>query len=123
MKKGLLIAYILVGVLFLFGILGTVFLLKPSDLNTVQISRDGEIIYTIVDLKGTADQFIRFDYGDSYNIIEIKDGRIRVSEAGCKDNTCVKMGWLTSSAPVVCLPNHLVLTFAEDYSGIDAVAR
>lgn len=122
MKKGLLTAYICAAALLLFGIIGTVFLLKPKELNSVQILRDGEVLYTITDLKGAANDFIRIDYGESYNIIEIKDGQIKVSEAGCKDNTCVKMGWLTSSAPVVCLPNHLVLQFADVSGDVDAVA-
>lgn len=121
MKKNLLIVYICAGALLLFGFLGTLLLFKPNDMNTVQILRDGEILYTVA-LNGSENRLIRIDYGESYNIVEIKDGRIRVKEAGCRDNTCVKMGWLTSSAPVVCLPNHLVLRFSEDSEGIDAVA-
>ena len=121
MKKGLLISYICAGALFLFGIIGSVFLLKSSDVNIVQVLRDDEILYTI-DLSCSEDRSIRIDYGESYNLIEIKDGQIRVQEAGCKDNTCVKMGWLNSSAAIVCLPNHLVIKFSDVNGEIDAVA-
>lgn len=121
MKKSLLIVYICAGALLLFGIIGTIFLFKPSSNNTVQIVRDGETLYTI-DLNTADDRFIRIDYGESYNIIEIKNGRIRVSEAGCKDNTCVKTGWLSSAAPIVCLPNHLAVKFSAGDKTIDAVA-
>lgn len=121
MNKKLFIAYIAAALLFILGIAGTFLLLRSSDLNVVQIKRDDEILYTI-DLTDAQDRIICIDYNDSYNLIEIKDGRIRVKEAGCKDNTCVKMGWLSSSAPVVCLPNHLVIRFSSSGDDIDAVA-
>ena len=63
-------------------------------------------------------------YGDSSNTIEIKDGKIRVCEAEWPDKVCVKTGWLSSSAvPIVCLPNHLVIEFASEYSDVDAMAE
>ncbi|MCI8603185.1 MAG: NusG domain II-containing protein [Ruminiclostridium sp.] len=113
-------AYILAGVLSLSGALGTLLLLMPNKMNVVQVLRDDQILYTVY-INAEDERFIRIDYGDSYNLLEIKDGKIRVSEAGCPDNTCVKMSWLSSSAPIVCLPNHLVIKFASDYDGIDAV--
>lgn len=115
-----MLAYILAGVLFLSGALGTLLLLMPNKMNVVQVLRDDQILYTVY-INAEDERFIRIDYGDSYNLLEIKDGKIRVSEAGCPDNTCVKMSWLSSSAPIVCLPNHLVIKFASDYDGIDAV--
>lgn len=115
-----MLAYILAGVLFLSGALGTLLLLMPNKMNIVQVLRDDQILYTVY-INAEDKRFIRIDYGDSYNLLEIKDGKIRVSEAGCPDNTCVKMSWLSSSAPIVCLPNHLVIKFASDYDGIDAV--
>lgn len=121
MKKKLLAAYIAAALLFIFGVIGTLLLLRSPALNVVEITRDDEVLYTF-DLTAAQDQVIRVDYNDSYNLIEIKDGQIRVREAGCKDNTCVKMGWLSSSAPVVCLPNHLVIRFSSQQDGIDAVA-
>ncbi|MDE6103825.1 MAG: NusG domain II-containing protein, partial [Oscillospiraceae bacterium] len=40
--------------------------------------------------------------------------KISVINAECPDQTCVKMGELKSSAaPIVCLPNKLVVKFAE----------
>lgn len=121
MKKRLVTAYILAGALFLSGALGTFLLLKPKKMNVVQVLRDDQILYTVY-INEEDERFLRIEYGDSYNLLEIKDGKIRVSEAGCPDNTCVKMGWLSSSAPIVCLPNHLVIKFVSDYDGIDAAA-
>lgn len=121
MKPKLFVCYAAAVLLLIIGIAGTAVVFGKSDLNTVQVVRDGTVLYTF-DLSAEQDRTIRLDYGGSYNIIEIKDGKIRVKEAGCKDNTCVKMGWLSSSAPVVCLPNHLVIEFSCGRDGIDAVA-
>lgn len=121
MKPKLFVCYAAAVLLLIIGIAGTAVVFGKSDLNTVQVVRDGTVLYTF-DLSAEQDRTIRLDYGGSYNIIEIKDGKIRVKEAGCKDNTCVKMGWLSSSAPVVCLPNHLVIEFTRGRDGIGAVA-
>ncbi len=119
-KKGLASAYILAGALFIAGALGTLLLLKPKKTDIVQVLRDDQVLYTVY-ISGEDDRFLKVEYGDSYNLLEIKDGKIRVSEAGCPDNTCVKMGWLSSSAPIVCLPNHLVIKYVSDYNGRDEV--
>ena len=43
-------------------------------------------------------------------------------EAECPDQTCVHMGWLDSGAmPIVCLPNHLSIEYAEAGDDVDAV--
>ena len=86
------------------------------------VVRDGEVLYSF-DLTKTEDTTFDIYYKDSKNTIEIKDGKIRISAAECPDKTCVKSGWLSSSAmPVVCLPNHLVIEFANNNSEVDAVA-
>jgi hypothetical protein len=92
--------------------------------NTVNIKRDGEILYSF-DLSSAKDKTFKIPYGNSSNTIEIKDGRIRVHSAECPDKTCVNTGWLSSaSMPIVCLPNHLVIEFSDsDPTEVDAVAR
>ena len=47
---------------------------------------------------------------------EIKAHQIRMLEAECPDNTCVHMGWLDSTVPIVCLPNRLVIQFVENHN-------
>ncbi len=57
------------------------------------------------------------DYTISYtgksgitNLVEISPGKIRVREADCPDQVCVRQGWIeTGVAPIVCLPNSLVI--------------
>jgi hypothetical protein len=88
----------------------------------VQILSDGKEVYT-ADLKLMEDTVFDLTYQGHVNTVEIKDHKIRVRDADCPDQTCVKMGWLSSSSmPIVCLPHKMVIEFT-DGSDIDAVTR
>ena len=45
-------------------------------------------------------------YGNT--VIEIKDSKVRVKEAHCPNQLCVKEGWI-SKGVIVCLPNKIVV--------------
>ncbi|MCM1270494.1 MAG: NusG domain II-containing protein [Ruminococcus flavefaciens] len=108
--------------IFLAGLIGSLWLIFRPHGQTVQIIQDGTVLYTI-DLEKSEDQTIEVEYQGSRNIIQIQDHQICVIDAECPDHTCVKMGELKSSAaPIVCLPNKLVVKFAET-DGIDAEVK
>lgn len=113
MNKRLLLLLILVG-----GILaGSLVLLLSGMLHTpeqriVEVVQGGSVLYTF-DLNTAENQSVRIDTEDSYNIVTIENGEIFMSEAGCPDHTCVRMGILRAeNLPIVCLPNQLVIRFA-----------
>ena len=109
--------------LFALGLIGSAVVLLMPKKSTVVIRRDSEVLYTF-DLSTTPDQTLVIPYGDSSNTVEIRDGAVRVKEAECPDKTCVNMGWLRSSAmPIVCLPNHLIIEFADADGGVDAISE
>ena len=113
---------IIIGVIFALGIVGSILVLTSPRKNTVRIRSKGEVLY-ILDLSAAEDQTIEIPYGEHRNLVEIRDHRIRVLDADCPDQTCVRMGWLDSAAmPIVCLPHHLVIEFT-DSGGVDAVTR
>ena len=64
----------------------------------------------------------RIEFPDgSYNVLTIKDGFAKVSEASCPDQICVHHNRIKySEETIVCLPNKLVVTVqgGED-NGID----
>ncbi len=111
--------YFIAALIFLSGIIGSVILLQKPKTEIVEIIQDEKILYTI-DLSKCEDKTIKLEYGGSYNIIEIKDGKIHIKEAGCKDKVCVNHGRLNSTAPIVCLPNHLVIRYSAA-KDVDAV--
>lgn len=104
---------ITVCIIFILGIIGSVFMILKPHGPTVQIIQDGKVLYTI-NLENSDDRSIVTEYHGSKNIIHIQNHQISVTEAECPDKTCVKMGELKSeAAPIVCLPNKLVIKFAE----------
>ena len=62
------------------------------------------------------------DHGDK-NVIEIDGERIRIKEADCDDQICVRRGWATNQGEtIVCLPHKLVIEVrSTDGSGEDSL--
>ncbi|MGX7352673.1 hypothetical protein RU97_GL002354 [Enterococcus canis] len=50
------------------------------------------------------------DEDGDYNLIEISGGQIRIKEANCGDQVCVRRGWISRAGEsIVCLPHKLVI--------------
>ena len=55
---------------------------------------------------------------DYYNIVEIKDGKVSVTEASCKNQVCVRHGAISGTGEsIVCLPNRLVVRIENGEGG------
>ncbi len=51
------------------------------------------------------------------HVIEIQDGRVRVREADCPDQICVRQGWLEKPGQLaVCLPHRMVVRIEGGFS-------
>lgn len=112
MNKGVMLLLGIVGVIFTGSLCAVLLGMRTPEQRIVQIVQDGVVLYTF-DLNAVENQTIRIDAGDSYNIVAIENGEIYMSEAGCPDHTCIRMGTLRSETmPIVCLPNKLVIRFA-----------
>ncbi|MDE5763447.1 MAG: NusG domain II-containing protein [Ruminococcus sp.] len=100
--------------LFIGAVVATVCILRPSSGNIVEVVRDNEVLYTF-NLETAGNQTVRIEYPDGgYNIIEIADNSIKISDADCPDQTCVRTGTLKySGMPVVCLPHHLIIRYID----------
>lgn len=109
-------------VIFIISAVGCVWILTRSHGNLVEIIQDGSVIERL-DLSNAENQTIEVEYDGRTNIIKIENHRICVSEADCPDHTCINMGWLDSSVPIVCLPNRLVIQFAEQDTDMDVLAQ
>ena len=101
------------GTIFVVSLILSFLILRPSEKHRVEIVQEDVVIKTI-DLDHAEDQEFTVHYKGSSNTIHIEDGEIWVSDAECPDHTCMKMGRLYSeSLPIVCLPNRLIIRFAE----------
>ena len=55
---------------------------------------------------------------DYYNVVEIKDGKVSVTEASCKNQVCVRHGSISKAGEsIVCLPNRLVVSIENSEGG------
>ncbi|MBQ8966646.1 NusG domain II-containing protein [Ruminococcus sp.] len=86
----------------------------------IVISQDGKELYRI-DLSRTPYRTIEVEYKGRKNVIEIKDGEVRMTHADCPDHICIETGKLRPDTPIVCLPNRLVIEYAG--GGLDGTAR
>ena len=117
--KNILIA---VCIIFIFGVIGSFFMILKPHGQTVQIIQDGKVLYTI-DLDNSDDRTIVTEYQGSKNVIRIQEHQIYMEDAECPDHICVKMGVLKSSAsPIVCLPNKLIIRYTDN-ENTDAEVR
>lgn len=79
----------------------------------MEILQDEKILYEL-DFSRCGDQVIEIPYQGSSNTVQVQDGKIRVLEVECPDQTCVHMGYLSDTRlPIVCLPNRLVIQYAQ----------
>ena len=92
-------------------------LFREEEKNSALVYSNGELIQTI-DL--TQDAEYRIDYGDAWNILTVRDHMIHVSCASCASQDCVNDRKRNCGAPIVCLPNRLVIKFADD-EALDAL--
>ena len=92
---------------------------SPS--KVVGIYKDGSLVEKI-DLNsviGEREITLSGDLGD--NVILVSNGRIEMKSADCPDKICVEHGELkSSSSPIVCLPNKVVIKFENSTDGSDA---
>lgn len=83
-----------------------------ADMATVVI-RDGEQNVYELPLSQNTTKSVTTDLGT--NLIEIKDGRVRVEEADCPNQDCVHQGWIDAAGEqIVCLPHKLTVDIVDE---------
>lgn len=87
---------------------------------TALVCQDGVCVETI-DLSRVDEPYsFTVEWEGGYNIIEVERGRIRVAEADCPDQICVRQGWIsTDVAPIACLPHKLVIRLTGGGGDVD----
>lgn len=85
------------------------------------LSVDGEKIKTF-DLTDSSQSYTYLykDKDGDENLIQVKGKRIRIKEADCKDQVCVRRGWIDQSGEtIVCLPHKLLIEIKSSDGGED----
>ena len=96
-----------------------ILLLNLGEGGKVVIKSDGKVIDTLsLDKDGT--YTYKNDYG--YNIVEIKDGKVRVNEADCPNQDCVNKGYIKrNNESVICLPHKFEVTIKSKDNEYDVI--
>lgn len=108
---------LLAGILLISLGLSIPLMLPGEDARWAEIHSQGQRIKT-VDLLLDQVFTVTTDEG-GINVVTVKDGKIAVTEASCPDHHCMNRGFCSGGAQIVCLPNRLVIRFAESQN-IDA---
>jgi hypothetical protein len=96
---------------------------SSADHKIAEIRVDGKLVRTVQLRQGYTER-IRIGGDEHYNEIEVVDDRIRVLDADCPDQVCVKTGWITiPSQQIVCLPWRVVIKIISKSQNIDDIAR
>ena len=100
----------------------TVNLLRNDEADTVVIYVDGKIEKKL-DLNKNQEYKVNVDNG--YNIVRIKDKKVRIKESDCSNQTCVNMGTISKDGQtLICLPHKVEVTIvSDDKSEVDVIAR
>ncbi|MDR3562852.1 MAG: NusG domain II-containing protein [Negativicutes bacterium] len=103
---------LLIGLLIVAAVLGiglNLAVLSGAGDQEAQVYKEGKLIQAIKLRPGYHEE-VRLGGEEHFNLIVAENGRIRVAEADCPDQICVRTGWI-SIAPqqVVCLPYRVVV--------------
>lgn len=108
----------------LLGIGASMYLYTDSGQQQAEISVDGKVFKTVALRAGYREE-IRIGGPDHYDIIEIDGEAIRIREADCPDQVCVKTGWVRMAPQqIVCLPWRVVIkVVSTKEADIDDITR
>ena len=102
-KRAIIIALILSLIFILSAVLTAHQFLAKQEAASAAIYQNGKLI-----------KIISTDHEETFRITVDKDG-VHVSGASCPDKICMHTVWKgKGSLPIVCLPNHLVITAAPE---------
>ena len=86
----------------------------------VTVSEEGRVIY-----EGRVDTDHIVETAGGSNRIVIRNGDVYMEYADCPDQTCVKEGKAKPGKPLVCLPNHVIVTVtaSDGEPDYDAISK
>ncbi len=84
---------------------------KASNDYTAVVSHNGTVLkrVNLTTLKQTQHYTYRAKDGD-YNTVTFKPKRVAITKANCKDQVCIRRGWISKPGQtIVCLPHKVLI--------------
>ena len=111
-----------IAVLFIVCAALSVYIFTSAEKGNIAVVIQDGVEFCRLDLSEDTEMSVISNDG-GYNIIVVENGTVKVFEADCPDQICVKQGAIDSNAaPIVCLPHKLVIEVTAE-SNVDAVAK
>ncbi len=89
------------------------YVFQNKDATLVVITVEGEEYKTLPLDKNT--ELKVGEKNGCYNIVQIKNGRVKVTEATCKNQVCVKAKAISKAGEsIVCLPHQMIVKIVSD---------
>ena len=109
MKTRTWIILIVTALVLLSGL--SLILLRPREASlTAEIYSGGQYLRRVSLLQNQS--FTVSSPNGGSNTIEVKNGKIAVTQATCPDHHCMKRGFCSSGPSIICLPNALEIRFS-----------
>lgn len=88
----------------------------------VEIEVKGKL-FKKLPLDNSSNERITVDTDLGKNIIEISNGKVRISDADCRDQICIKDGSINKPGDIlVCLPHKVVVQIKGENSDTDVLS-
>ena len=110
-RKEIVIVAVLI--LISLAIIGAhIFISNTKNAKTVRITQNNQVIMNLPLDKDTEKTI---NNEDGYNIVVIKDKKVYVREADCKNQICVNTKAIANvGESVACLPHHLIIEIVPE---------
>jgi len=96
---------------------------RASGAAYAEVYLDGRLVRTMKVAPGLHEE-LRLGDSEHYNVIEVRDGGIRVRESDCPDQICVRSGWIrTYPQQLVCVPYRVVVKMVNNDNDLDDITR
>lgn len=127
LKKGDILIYVVVIIVSLLMLIIAPSLLAGggSEEGPLQarIIVDGEVFHTIDENELFTGGEYSFEAHELHYLVSYEGGSVRIEEADCPDQVCVRTGWLKSDGQIAaCVPGHVLLRIEGRPSKPDGVS-
>ncbi len=123
MKKGDVIIIFIILLVGTLGLLGKFIIGQSSDEKRLIITKDKIILHDIL-LTDDLSDAIKIGDNTEYNIINIRNGVVKVLEADCKNQVCIKDGIIVKVGEIlVCLPHKLTIEIKGKNPDVDIMSK
>lgn len=106
------------------GLIAVCVMLFSGGGQTVEVRVDGRVtaVYSL-----NEERTVKINGVGGVNVLEIKNGEVRIIEADCPDGLCIKTGTIKNKGQsVICLPHKVVVEITAgnpESSGVDVYVK